>query len=151
MRIGWENILTLQKRLRILWPVPNLKYSPSGKVKTATTMANIILVFCLLVRFTYIQFCGNARYCFETYTQFHPVSSSSYILHNYTTNQEMTLVQSRYIVLCHFITRRFVCLQPQSRYRVISSINYSNYSISYSFIWSYLHLPPYYSQTSANH
>ena len=45
MCIGWKNIVTLQKRLRILWPIPNLKYSPSGKVTTATTMANIILVF----------------------------------------------------------------------------------------------------------
>ena len=142
MCIGWKNIVTLQKRLRILWPIPNLKYSPSGKVTTATMMANIILVFSLWVRFTYIQFCGNVWYCFETYTQFHPVSSSSYILHNYTTNQEMTLVQSRYIVLCHFITCRFACLQPQSRYSVISSINYSNYSISYSFRCSYLYLPP---------
>lgn len=47
MCIGWKNILTLQKRLSILPPISNLKYSPSGKVTTATTMANIILVFCL--------------------------------------------------------------------------------------------------------
>ena len=151
MCIGWKNILTLQKRLSILWPIPNLKYSSSGKVRIATTMANIILVF-LFVSEAYLhKFCGNVWYCFETYTQSHWVSSSSYILYNYTTNQEMTLVQSSYIVRCHFITCRFVCLQPQSRYRIISSINYSNYSISYSFIWSYLHLPLYHSQTSANH
>lgn len=53
MCIGWKNIVTLQKRLRILWPIPNLKYSPSGKVTTATTIANIILVFCLWGLLTY--------------------------------------------------------------------------------------------------
>ena len=46
------------------------------------------------------------------------------------------------LIACHFITCRFACLQPQSRYSVISSINYSNYSISYSFRCSYLYLPP---------
>lgn len=136
MCISWRNILTLQKRLSILWAIPNRKYFPSGQGTTATTMTYILLAFCLFVSEVYLhrfmEIHGIVLRLVPSSTQF-PAAVTSYITILQYQNQEMTLAQSRYIVLCHFITCRFVCLQPP-RYGIISSINYSNYSINYSFI-----------------